>query len=140
MAWAADAVRREGRVQWVIDGDTFQLYGGERVRLIGVNAPEYQPHKQKAEPFGRQASEFAIKLLAGKKVIIEEDAQPQDKYARTLAYIYLEDGTFVNQLMVERGLARARYYAPNGRHRLKLNAAEKSAKASGVGLWGDASA
>ena len=38
--------RIQGVVRWVIDGDTFQLETGERVRLIGIDTSEYQPWKR----------------------------------------------------------------------------------------------
>lgn len=131
----AEPERRQGKVQWVIDGDTFQLESGERVRFIGVNCPEYQPHRKKADPYGREASEFTRKLLDQKTVFLEEDVERVDKYGRTLAYVYLKDGTFVNRMLVERGYAKARYYKPNDRHRDAFRDSEKAAKAAGVGLW-----
>ena len=36
-------------VRRVIDGDTLELDTGERIRLIGINAPEYQPWKNHAD-------------------------------------------------------------------------------------------
>lgn len=127
--------RREGVVRWVIDGDTFVLSSGERVRLLGVNAPENEPWKNKVEPYGREAAQYAKKMLTGEKVYLEGDLEEKDKYGRTLAYVFLADGVFINERLVAEGLARARYYAPNGRYRVILRRAEEEAKKSGKGLW-----
>ncbi len=137
LATPADPASREdlATVRRVIDGDTFDLESGERVRLIGVDTPEYQPWKNRVDFFGKEASEFTRKLLTGKKVLLEKDADPKDNYGRTLAYVYLEDGRFVNLLLVEEGYARAKYYSPNGRHYLEFKRSQDKARRSKKGLW-----
>jgi len=127
--------KREGTVRWVIDGDTFQLDGGERVRLIGVDSPEHQPWKGNVEPYGAEASAYAKHILTGRRVRLEGDRQGSDRYGRTLAYVYLEDGSFFNQTLVEEGYAKAKHYAPNGRHRRTLAEAQGRARRSHRGLW-----
>ncbi len=122
-------------VNRVIDGDTFELAGGERVRLIGINSPEYEPWKNIKQFFGKEASDYARKLLDGKKVRLELDSQTLDKYRRTLAYVYLEDGQFVNSLLVQEGYAKAKSYPPNNRYRQVFNELEKEAKKNKKGLW-----
>ena len=122
-------------VRRVIDGDTFDLDGGERVRLIGVDTPEYRPWKNRIDFFGKEASEYSRKLLTGKRVRLEKDVDPTDNYGRTLAYVYLEDGRFVNLLLVEEGYARAKYYSPNGRHYLEFKQSQDRARRSKKGLW-----
>ena len=126
---------REGVVSRVIDGDTFDLAGGERVRLIGVNSPEYEPWKNIRQSFGKEASDYARKLLNGKKVRLEFDTQTLDRYGRTLAYVYLEDGQFVNRLLAQEGYAKAKSYPPNNRYREVFNQSQKEAKKNKKGLW-----
>lgn len=132
---ALSAERRDGLVSWVIDGDTFEVRSGERVRLIGVNAPEYTPWKNRVEPHGKEALFFARRLLKGQKVYLETDIRPKDRYGRTLAYVYLDDGTFVNRRLVEEGYATAKFYPPNGRHRQVLEEAQKRAHLDKKGIW-----
>jgi micrococcal nuclease len=127
--------RREVVVGHVIDGDTFQLASGERIRLLGIDTPEYQPWKGREDFYGKEASAYTKKLLSGQKVSLESDIEAKDKYGRTLAYVYLSDGTFVNKLLVENGYAEAKYYKPNGLHRLELNEVEKKARSEQKGLW-----
>ena len=80
----------------VVDGDTIVLDGNERVRLIGVDTPETQDPRKPVQYFGKEAYEFTKNLVEGKKVRLEYDQNKKDKYDRTLAYIFLEDGTFLN--------------------------------------------
>ncbi|MBB6328868.1 endonuclease YncB(thermonuclease family) [Algoriphagus iocasae] len=56
------------------------------------------------------------KLLKGKKVLLEYDVQKRDRHGRTLAYVYLEDSTFLNAHLLEKGLARMATYPPNVRY------------------------
>ena len=85
-----------GWVDSVLDGDTFRSINGEKVRLIGVNAPETNHPRKPIEYYGKEAREFSRRMLEGKEVRLEMDVQERDQYGRLLAYVYLEDSTFVN--------------------------------------------
>ncbi len=84
----------------VIDGDTIQVccVFGDRVtvRYVGIDTPEIHHPMKGVERAGKEASEANRKLVDGKTVRLELDVQQLDRYGRTLAYVYLEDGTFVN--------------------------------------------
>ena len=134
---AAPSGLPQARVQRVIDGDTVVLENGRHVRLIGINAPEYEPWKKIIQPYGKEAKEFLTRLIDGKTVEIEEDVEKTDKYGRALAYLWLPDGRMANVLVVREGLARARYYKPNGAHRQEFSQEEKAAKAAQKGVWSD---
>ncbi len=131
----AASSKSEGVVHWVIDGDTFELKNGQRIRLIGVDSPEYQPWKRKPEFYGKEASLYLRHLLNKKKVRLQKDAQAKDNYGRTLAYVYLENGEFVNLLLVQKGYAKAKNYPPNNRYRDLLKKAQQEAKQNKRGLW-----
>ena len=127
--------RREATIARVIDGDTAKLSSGEKIRFIGIDTPEYAPGKNIEEFYGKQAADYTRKHLSGKTVQLESDVDSLDKYNRRLVYIFLPDGTFFNERLVEEGYAEAKYYAPNGRYRERLNAAERKARAVKKGLW-----
>ena len=90
-------------VKRVIDGDTIQLSNGEQVRLIGVDTPETKHPRKPVEYFGKEASAFTKKMVEGKSVRLEYDWQRRDIYGRTLAYVYLTDGTFLNAEIIKQG-------------------------------------
>jgi len=87
----------------VIDGDTIVLDGDETVRLIGVDTPETKDPRKPVQYFGQGAYEFTRSLVEGKRVRLEYDQERIDKYGRTLAYVYLEDGTFLNAEIIKQG-------------------------------------
>lgn len=104
-----------------VDGDTFWVKMGagknEKIRLIGVDTPEVRwEGLTEEQPGGKEASEYVKNLLKGKKVLLEYDVQKYDRYGRTLAYVYLEDSTFLNAHLLEMGLARLATYPPNVRY------------------------
>jgi endonuclease YncB( thermonuclease family) len=78
------------------DCHTLQLDTGRKVRLIGVDTPETKDPRKPVQHFGQEATAFTQRLIEGKRVRLAYDQQHKDKYGRTLAYVYLDDGTFVN--------------------------------------------
>jgi micrococcal nuclease len=124
-------------VKWVDDGDTILLSDGRRVRYIGINAPEVaHPEKgQAAERFGEAASKQNRRLVKGQRVRLDFDREKTDRYGRQLAYVYLEDGTFVNLKMVETGYAYVLYKKPNTRHHRTFLKTQRLAMKNRVGMW-----
>ncbi|MBC8234127.1 thermonuclease family protein [bacterium] len=116
-------------VSRVIDGDTIDLADGITIRYIGINTPEV------GQPGAEEATEANRALVEGKKVKLEYDVQKQDKYDRTLAYVYLEDGTFVNAELVKQGYAQVATYPPNVKYVDLFQKVQKEAQAEKLGLW-----
>lgn len=127
-------------VKWVSDGDTFWINdgseNGKKIRLIGNDAPESVDYGDKTkQEFGEEAHKFADSLLKNKKVRLTYDIVKYDKYGRTLAYAYLEDGTFVNKKIIEMGYAFVFNYAPNLKYADEFIEAEDAAFDNNRGLW-----
>lgn len=125
----------EATVKRVVDGDTFELVSGEKVRLIGVDTPETVKPNHPVEPYGKEASNYTKQLLTGKKLTLKFDVEPYDKYKRLLAYAYLEDGTFVNEKLVREGYARIMTVPPNVAYADLFLEAEREAREQNRGLW-----
>lgn len=122
-------------VERVVDGDTIIVRGVGRVRLIGVDTPETVDPRRPVELFGKEASAFTKRLLEGRRVRLEYDQQRTDRYGRTLAYVYLPDGTFANAEIIRRGYGHAYTRFPF-RLRDRFRRIEREARSAGVGLWG----
>jgi micrococcal nuclease len=124
-----------GEVKRVIDGDTLELSNGETVRLIGVDTPETKDPRKPVQYFGKEATAFTQRTVAGKRVRLEYDQQRHDKYGRTLAYVYLDDGTFVNAEIIRQGFGVAYTQFPF-KYLEQFRQLEREAREAGRGLWG----
>jgi micrococcal nuclease len=123
----------EARVTRHTDGDTLWLSGIGKVRLIGVDTPEVHG---RVECFGRAASAFVRRLLPlGARVRYSLGVEPRDRYGRALAYLYTDDGRFVNLLLVRRGYAQPLTVPPNDHFAARFGRAARGARARGAGLW-----
>jgi len=122
-------------VRWVNDGDTIVLMSGQRVRYIGINAPEIDHKDQKAQPYGYRARAFNQDLIRSGKIRLEYDIERFDRYGRVLAYVFLEDGTFLNARLLQAGLAFCLYRKPNVKYHNILLKAQQDAMELKRGLW-----
>lgn len=127
-------------VMRVVDGDTIDVEkdGAKvRVRFIGINAPESVDPRRPVQCFGIEASNEMKRALEGRSVRLEQDSSQDayDKYGRLLAYVYLPDGTNVNEHMIAAGYAHEYTYRLPYRHQKEFKAAEKNAREAGLGLW-----
>lgn len=122
-------------VQWVDDGDTIVLGDGRRVRYIGINAPEVAHENRPAERFGTEAGDFNRKLVYKKKVRLEFDREKHDQYGRVLAYVFLQDNTFVNAELIKGGYAFYVFRRPNTKYDSLLLRLQREAMAKRLGMW-----
>lgn len=125
-----------GVVERVIDGDTVVLKGGDRVRYIGVDTPELHHPNKPVEAYAREAMEFNRRLVEGKKIIMEFDVDREDRYKRKLAYVFLEDGMFVNAELLRQGYAQLLTFPPNVKYVDLFTKMQKQARDANRGLWG----
>ena len=122
-------------VKRVVDGDTVELETGEKVRYIGINAPESVKPKSPVECFGHEASVYNTGLVEGKRVRLEKDVSDRDRYGRLLRFVYLEDGTFVNDRLVREGYAYASIFPPDVTKADEFKQAQNEARIAHRGLW-----
>lgn len=146
LATGGDWSRYHGRtvhVVRVIDGDTLEVNVPDgdspttRIRLWGIDTPERaRPDKGlTAEPFAQVATDFARDLCLNQQVTLRlQSHSMRDMYGRVLAYIELNGGATLNELLLAQGLARA-----DGRFSHQLNERyafiEKQARHDRAGIW-----
>jgi micrococcal nuclease len=131
LAGCVSPAQADCKVQRIVDGDTLVCDGGDRIRLLLIDAPELSQG-----PFGTAARRELESLApVGTALRLEMDVQPRDRYGRTLAYLWLEDGRMVNEELLRAGVAVVAVYPPNVRHVDRLRAAVEEAREGKVGLW-----
>jgi micrococcal nuclease len=140
-------------VLWITDGDTIviRLQGHkERVRLIGIDAPECRPNPKAQKDsirtgddlrtiteMGRRSTRYVQSILKpGDHVSVELDVQERDKYGRLLGYVWLQDGRMLNEEIVRDGYASLMTYPPNVKYRERFEKAYREAREAQKGLWG----
>ncbi|MEX0616807.1 MAG: thermonuclease family protein [Candidatus Woykebacteria bacterium] len=119
----------------VVDGDTVELEGGQKVRYIGIDTPETVDPRKSVQCFGKEATAKNRSLVEGKKVKLEKDISETDKYGRLLRYIWVGD-TLMNEILVKEGFAHSSPYPPDVKLQDRFNKAEKFARENNKGLWG----
>lgn len=127
-------------VERVVDGDTLKINSGngeDTVRLIGINTPETVDPRTTVECFGKEAAEKMKSLAEGQEVLVVKDPTQgeRDKYNRLLAYVYLTDGTLLNQKMIADGYAFEYTYNLPYEFQIEFKDAEKAAQEQALGLW-----
>jgi len=126
------------RVEEVVDGDTLVVARGDGidvVRVLGIDTPETVHPDRPVECFGPEASRYVRSRLEGRRVRLELDRVPRDRYGRLLAHVHL-DGRLLSDELLRLGYARLLVIPPNHRHGRALLRAELEARAAGRGLWG----
>jgi endonuclease YncB( thermonuclease family) len=122
----------------VIDGDTIEIdFNGtlEKVRLIGVDAPEsVHPDASLNAELGKIASGFTKEHLLDKEIGLEFDVSERDRYGRLLAYVWIDDMMY-NEFIVENGYAKEATFPPDVKYVELFTDAQQKAREMNLGLW-----
>ncbi|WEJ33732.1 MULTISPECIES: thermonuclease family protein [unclassified Devosia] len=143
-AMACDVLdmRPGGTVVEVTDGDTVVLDSGQRVRLIGTQAPKLPLGREDFEiwPLAPEAQKVLADLALNKPVRLGFGGEEIDRHERVLAHMFVDDGSeeiWAQLHMVEKGMARVYSFPDNRKCLDMLMAAEARARAARLGIWAD---
>lgn len=118
-------------VSRILDGDTMELLGGDRLRLLALDTPE------KGEAFYNEATELIARFSLDRTARVEYAHKRRDKYGRLLGYLYI-DTLFINKMLIDSGLGYVYLFSDNDlksdQVRLMIEA-QRSAIKRKVGLW-----
>lgn len=126
------------KVTRIVDGDTLVAeYKNEeyKVRLLCMDTPETVKSGVDVQPYGKQATEKLKDMVLNKEVMLIFEKDIDDNYDRLLAYIMMKDGTCVNAVLVEQGLARVDIVRPNNVHKDYFYELQDKAIREKKGLW-----
>ena len=112
-----------------------RLSGGKVLKYAGIQSPPRQSKIPLVREYGENAFKFNQSLVEGKTIQMEWDSQVRDDQGRLLGYVFLEDGTFVNQEILLAGHGKAVNTVPNIRYADLLRKADLGARRKNLGLW-----
>ena len=115
-------------VTHIVDGDTFDIASGERIRMIGIDTPE------RGEYFYKEASVRLGELIEGREVILTKDVSETDRYGRLLRHVYYNN-VWINKEMIEEGFARFVTFPPDVAHVEIFKQVQQKAMEAKVGMW-----
>ncbi|OJJ27140.1 hypothetical protein BI308_02830 [Roseofilum reptotaenium AO1-A] len=134
--WGCHSSPLEGEmvtVVRIVSGNTLEVIGdrstSKTIRLIGISAPSVEQ-----KPWGIEAKEYLKNRVEKQAVILEGDREIEDKYGRTLGYIW-QDGDLINEELVKEGYALAQEWFPNTQYSQRLQYAEQRARTLELGIW-----
>lgn len=128
-------------VKRVVDGDTFiyEENGSKvRVRMLMIDTPESVAPEETGKvntDEGKEASDYTKSLIDGQTVYLEYDVRQYDDFDRELAYVYLEDGRMVQEILLSEGLAKMVTFQPNVKYVEEFSAIQKEARENKRGFW-----
>ena len=132
------------QVQQVVSGQTLDVLNTnqqppliERVRLIGIEAPDLKQHPWGAAAknrFEKMISKITGQQLVLQPVFLEPDVQEKDSYGRWLAYVW-HDNVLLNEQLVKEGYVLAAPRSPNNKYDSRIARAQEYARIMGYGIW-----
>ncbi len=137
-----------GKVLRVYDGDTIKVEKVGKVRLLGIDTPEWESSDRDRYYLRRgvcvatlrrmatESREFVTRNASGVVVTLTFDSDEYDRHGRLLAYVYLPDGRLLNRMLLEAGLASV-YRRFDFNLKTDFIQAEKMARSRSLGLWAD---
>lgn len=124
----------------ILSGDTYEITRPEEtlvVRLIGIDTPQAKDPNRPRECFGNEATQAAERILDSQKVWLRADPtqDDQDRYEHQLVYLWLADGTLVNEKLIRDGFAVEDTYQKPYQHRDAFRTAQDEARQASRGMW-----
>jgi len=133
----ADHIDRQVQVRYVHDGDTLHLKSGEKVRLIGIDTPELARKSRPNQPLATEARNRLIQLVksSNNRLGLRLDNEHFDRYGRSLAHLYSQNGSSISAQLLQDGLATLLAVPPNLDGLNCYSRAEAQAQQANIGIW-----
>jgi len=135
-----ELTRRLLSVIFVFDGDTVRVEtpnGTEKVRLIGVDAPERAfDEGARSECFADAAAEYVQSRILNEHVYVVRDPRTnnRDKHGRLLRYIVTQEGSDIGADMLRQGYVELFEFETFSK-KFEYRQLETEARRASRGLW-----
>jgi len=123
-----------------VDGDTIAVNMNgtvETIRFIGVDTPETHKPNTPVQCYGPQAATYTkMQIEKFGKVRLQADPLDtnRDVYGRLLRYVYLPDGTLLDEQIIQQGYGFAYLDFPFSK-KAQFAVDEQTAQNAKLGLW-----
>lgn len=124
-------------VKSVIDGDTLVLATNKQVRFVGIQAPKLPLGRKNFPewPLAKEAKVYLEEIALNKMVTLYFGKTKRDRHGRILAHLKTDDGLWLQDEMLRRGLARVYTFPDNRQLAAELYQAEQYARQKQQGIW-----
>lgn len=125
----------------IVDGDTVILSSGKQVRMVGTQSPKLALNRKNFIdwPLADTAKTALENIALGQKVELKYGGLKIDRHHRILAHLFIKDDDgqqiWLQQYMLQQGLARTYSFKDNRSCILELLAAETSARTANKNIW-----
>ena len=125
-----------GQVVEVVDGDTIRLASGEKIRLVGIQAPKLSLGRKnfKAWPLAEEAKAKLEKLILNKTIQLRYGGRETDRHRRLLAHVF-SGKVWVQEAMIREGFARVYSFSDNRSCVEDLLEVEARSRAKKTAMW-----
>lgn len=141
LIFSVSAKTKKVKFKSCVDGDTAKFIMDNEfitARLLAVDTPETKHPNKKAEPYGKEASNYTCKRLkkAGTIKLEFDDNADKDRYDRYLVWVFVDD-SLIQEELVSKGLAKVAYIYDEYKYTEKLEKGQKKAQKEKLGIWGE---
>lgn len=113
----------------VMRGDSFRCESGSEVRLAAVRA------QAEDEPYGRIATQSLRAMLRpGSEIRMVVPSRSKEE-RKLYAFVFIEDGTFVNEFLASRGYVYPDVEGASTDYASRIATAARRAEVKGLGIW-----
>jgi len=108
-----------------------------KVKFIGIDSSNIIYDDFNDEINGQLVNDYVCSVLTNAqeiKIEYEPNSEKEDKYGRTLAWVYV-DGVLLQKNLVELGYSKVAYLYDNYKYNDELKLAEQTAKDNKYGIW-----
>ena len=122
-------------VKYVYDGDTILIDNGEKVRYLGIDAPEFVDNSKNNNVLAEKSKILNIQMVKGQKVRLEFDQDKRDQYGRLLAYVFYNGTEMINGVLIKQGLAHVMVKNNDLIYFQLLLKYQRQAMVKRIGIW-----
>lgn len=122
-------------VKEVLSGESVRIMSGKEIRYASIEAPDISHINAQVRDMAVKSKDFNRSLVDGKKIRLEWGSKIRSSDGAYVAFVFMENGVFVNDRVLLEGYAKAAIEQPNVEYADELRKSAKRARNTRRGLW-----